>query len=69
MGYEKNTEDLEDVSGGFTGTNSVGNGPTPPASLLEDVDGGAKTDGGEVADPLKDVGGGPINNGGAWTGT
>ncbi len=40
MGYEKNTEDLEDVSGGFTGTNSVGNGPTPPAKPLDDVDGG-----------------------------
>ncbi len=60
MGDKKKTEDLEDVSGGFTGTTAVGNGPTPPASALEDVDGGSEQTKEQLGadDPLEDVDGG-----------
>ncbi len=58
MGDDKKTEDLEDVDGGM-----------PRDSILDEADGGAFPTAVNAEDPLKDVDGGPINNGGAWTGT
>ncbi len=61
---DKKTEDLEDVTGGpDTATPGI-------TDTLKDVDGvSVKGLVLEESDPLEDVGGGPINNGGAWTGT
>ncbi len=63
MGDDKNTEELEDVSGGSDTVAPI------ITDALEDVDGRDGVPRGPDDESLGDVEGGEFINGGAWTGT